>query len=208
MPLLDLIAGELTPEERDAAIQYHDASRALRAAQSDENIAADGEWVLAGPRGMHGTPVLWADRVDWQGTEVPLSPKLTAKVGQLKPAIVVHLEDESKGAEPLKYTLELRIENPEFGAGFMEEYMEKDRRDLDRFIQQVNLIKPGGRAAAERRAAEHADANAYRVAAERELWIARRPIDAMGSRKAWAISALMQLPESFVRRQLRPTVDD
>src|SRR4051794_13871849 len=177
MPLLDLIAGELSPEERDAAIRYHEASRALRAAQSDDNIAADGEWVLAGPRGMHRTPVLWADRVEWQGTEVPLSPKLTAKVGQLKPAIVVQVEDESEGAEPLKYILELRIENPEFGAGFIEEYMEKDRRDLDRFIQQVNLAKPGGRAAAERRAAEHADANAYRVAAERDLWIASRPID-------------------------------
>lgn len=208
MPLLDLIAGELTPDERDAAIRYYEASRALRAAQSDENVAAHGEWVFVGPRGMHGTPVLYADRVDWQGTEVPLSPKLTAKVAQLKPAVVVQVEDESEGAEPLKYTLELRIENPELGAGFIEEYTENDRRDLDRFIQQINLTKPGGRAAAERRAAEHADANAYRVAAERDLWIARRPIDAMGSRKAWAIRALMQLPETFVRGQLRPTVGD
>ena len=79
-----LSPGKRSLQERDAAIRYHEASRALRAAQSDENIAADGEWVLAGPRGMHGTPVLWADRVEWQGTEVPLSPKLTAKVGQLK----------------------------------------------------------------------------------------------------------------------------
>lgn len=208
MPLLDLIAGVLTREERDAAIHYYEASRALRAAQSDQNVAAGGEWMLAGPRGMHGTPVLYADRVDWQGTEVPLSPKLTAKVSQLKPAVVVQLEDESGGAEPMKYVLDLRIENPEFGAGFMEEYMEEDRRALDRFIQQVNLAKSGGQAAAERRIAEDADANAYRIAAERDLWIAGRPVDAMGPRKARVIRALVHLPESLVRSQLRPTVRD
>jgi hypothetical protein len=56
MPLVDLIAGELTPEERDAAIRYYEASCALRAARSEENVAADGECVLVGPRGMHGTP--------------------------------------------------------------------------------------------------------------------------------------------------------
>lgn len=204
--MLDLIAGDLTPEERDAVIRYHDASRSLRDAQSDENLAARGEWLLVGPRGMHATPVLWADRIDWPGIEVPLSSKLTVKVGQLKPAVVVQVEDESERGEPQKYTLELRIENPEFGAGFIEEYMEKDRRDLDRFVQQVNLAKPDGPAAAERRASGYAEANAYRVAAEREFWIARRPIDAMPLRKRWVIRALVLLPDSFVRRHLRPTV--
>ena len=56
--------------------RYQPFSRALRAAQSDENIAADGEWVVAGPRGMHGTPVLWADRVDWHDLDVSTDDRL------------------------------------------------------------------------------------------------------------------------------------
>ena len=207
MPLLDRIVGNLTSEQRYAAIRYLEASRSLRAARSVENAAANGQCILVGPHGLHGTPVLWTDRLEWGGIEVPLSPKLTAKVVQLKPALVVQIDDE-EGSEPLKFTLELRVENPEFGAGFMEEYMAKDRRDLDRFIQQIDLTKPSGRAAAERRAADHADADAYLLAAERELALARRPIDAMPPRKAWAIRVLMRLPESFVRRQLRPTISD
>ncbi len=199
MTLLHRMAGRLTGDEYRRAIQYRALVRAVRRADGVIRDAEFGRLLANGPTGAHATPWLYADRIEWNEHVVPLSKALSAKIIRLKKAVIVPSDQLSDSDEARTFQLELRIENPDFAAGFIEEYKTEHERDLERFCQQVNLAMPGGEVA--RTARWDAVARTER---DRDLWAEEAEpmeewLESLSTRKALGIRAWARLPDVFVR---------